>query len=63
MYKVFLRNYYFTIVRKELGCDFSNIVQRLDFGIIFCEVREPGEYVKNSFNHSFIEILRFNVGH
>ena len=31
--------------------------------MIFRDVREIGEHVKNSFDHQFIEILRFNVGH
>ncbi len=29
----------------------------------FCDVRGIGEHVKNSVDHYFIEILRFNVGH
>ena len=29
----------------------------------FCDVRGISEHVKNSVNHQFIEILRFNVGH
>lgn len=31
--------------------------------MIFCDVRDVSEHVKNSVNHQFIEILRFNVGH
>ena len=31
--------------------------------MIFCEVREIGEHFKNAIDHSFIEILGFNVGH
>ena len=29
----------------------------------FCEVRDIGEHFKNSIDHQFIEILRFNIGH
>ena len=31
--------------------------------MIFSDVRDIGEHVKNSVDHQFIEILRFNVGH
>ena len=31
--------------------------------MFFCDVRDIGEHVKNSVDHQFIEILRFNVGH
>ena len=31
--------------------------------MIFCDVRDIGEHVKNSVDHKSIEILRFNVGH
>jgi len=29
----------------------------------FCDVRGIGEHVKNSVDHQFIELLRFNVSH
>lgn len=51
------------IVPKELGCDFSKVIPFSDFGMIFCEVQKLSEHVKISFNHPFIEILCFNVGH
>lgn len=51
------------MVHKVLSGDFAKVLKVLKRGMIYWDVRDIDDTLKNSVDHQFIEMRRFNACH